>query len=178
MGYTTDFRGKVRIQPPLNADEVAYLTKFAETRRMSRRSGPYYVDGSGVWGQGDDPDVIDYNRPDPTQPGLWCQWIPTANGTALKWDGGEKFYDAEEWMSYLIAHFLAPDALAKVAHPKQFAFLQGHTCNGKIEAQGEAWDDHWLLIVRDNTVTRQDIAPVLSPDEAEEGDEGGDEDGN
>jgi hypothetical protein len=39
MGYTTDFDGHIQVSPPLNADEIAYLKKFNETRRMKRTSG-------------------------------------------------------------------------------------------------------------------------------------------
>jgi hypothetical protein len=36
MGYTTEFDGSVSISPPLNAHEIAYLRKFAASRRMDR----------------------------------------------------------------------------------------------------------------------------------------------
>ena len=52
MGYTTEFDGSVSISPPLNAHEIAYLRKFAASRRMDRARGPYFVDGSGPFGQG------------------------------------------------------------------------------------------------------------------------------
>ena len=40
MGYTTEFDGSVSISPPLNADEIAYLRKFAASRRMDRTRVP------------------------------------------------------------------------------------------------------------------------------------------
>jgi hypothetical protein len=55
--HTTDFFGSIAVEPPLNESERAYLTKFAETRRMDRAKGPYFVDGSGDFGQGDDLDI-------------------------------------------------------------------------------------------------------------------------
>lgn len=78
MGYTTEFYGAVEVQPPLNEKEIEYLKKFADTRRMDRRNGPYFVEGSGFCGQGSDSDIYDYNRPPPGQPGLG------ANGNRLK----------------------------------------------------------------------------------------------
>jgi hypothetical protein len=57
MGYTTEFDGSVIISPPLNAHEIAYLRKFAASRRMDRARGPYFVDGSGPFGQGHDDDI-------------------------------------------------------------------------------------------------------------------------
>jgi hypothetical protein len=56
MGYTTEFDGRVGISPPLNAHEIAYLRKFAASRRMDRARGPYFVNGSGPVGQGEDDD--------------------------------------------------------------------------------------------------------------------------
>ena len=62
QGYTTEFDGSVSISPPLNAHEIAYLRKFAASRRMDRARGPYFVDGSGPFGQGHDDDIRDFNK--------------------------------------------------------------------------------------------------------------------
>lgn len=154
MGYTTEFYGKVEIVPPLNELEIEFLNKFSSTRRMLRENGPYYVDGSGYAGQGRDADVFDYNNPPKCQPGLWCQWVPTANGKFIEWDGNEKFYNSVEWMEYLIEHFLKPNCIAQ----KDLPFLQAnHIVNGKIRAQGEDRDDSWCLIVEDNAVFAVDF---------------------
>ena len=155
MGYTTDFSGSVAVVPALNAEEIAYLKKFAQSRRVQSTQGPYFVDRSGDFGQGPE-GVTDCNSPPDGQPGLWCQWVPTDDGSAIEWDGGEKFYNAPEWMKYIIEHFIGPSPKAKVALP----FLQGHTCNGEIEAQGEESDDKWLLIVKDNIVSIAESKPT------------------
>jgi hypothetical protein len=55
-----------------------------------------------------DPSILDANAPPSGQPGLWCQWIPTDDGRALTWSGGEKFTSPVEWLQYLIDHFLEP----------------------------------------------------------------------
>lgn len=151
MGYTTEFSGQVDITPPLNEQEIEFLNKFSGTRRMDRKNGPYFVDGSEDFGQGHNGDIREYNRPPAGQPGLWCQWVPNEDGTALEWDGGEKFYDATEWMTYLIEHFLKPDAVAKSVLP----FLQGHTLNGEIDAEGEDSGDIWKLVVKKNKVSEK-----------------------
>lgn len=152
MGYTTEFSGQIAIVPPLSEEERAFLTKFSQTRRMLRGNGPYFVDGAGFGGQNHDPDILNYNAPPEGQPGLWCQWIPNEEGTALVWDEGEKFYAADEWMEYLIDHFLKPDHLAPMP------FLGAHTLNGEILAQGEDIHDRWQLIVEDNLVSRVKLA--------------------
>jgi hypothetical protein len=147
MGYTTEFSGRIAVVPPLSADEIAYLNKFGKTRRMTRKSGPYTVDGTGLHGQDtSDGDVI-ADEPSEGQPGYWCQWVPTDDGTAIEWDGGEKFYESEEWMRYIIEHFLAP------THICPLPILTGHICNGSILAQGEEITDRWQLIVADNVVS-------------------------
>jgi hypothetical protein len=108
MGYITEFEGSVGISPPLNAHEIAYLRKFAASRRMDRTRGPCFVAGPGPFGQGHDGDIRDFNKPPAGQPGLWCRWQPTKDGRAIKWNGVEKFYNSEEWMTYLIDLFLKP----------------------------------------------------------------------
>lgn len=156
MGYTTEFDGSITIDPPLNAAEIEYLNKFASTRRMHRReAGAYFVDADSVGGQDfGNTDIINQNAPPPSQPGLWCQWIPNEDGTAIEWDSGEKFYSSQEWMTYLINHFLQPGALAKEALP----FLQAnHVLNGEILAQGEDIRDRWKLVVTNNVVTRVEL---------------------
>jgi hypothetical protein len=147
MGYTTEFFGEIAVEPPLSAAEIAYLRKFSKTRRMKSALGPYYVDRAGDFGQAHDDSVLDYNTPPDGQPGLWCQWVPTKDGSYIEWNEAEKFYTGAEWMKYLIEHFIGQDPLAQ-----RMPFLTGHTCNGEIEAQGEDSDDRWKLIVKDNRV--------------------------
>jgi hypothetical protein len=154
MGYTTEFFGEIAVDPPLNEAEITYLRRFAGTRRMGRSRGPYFVDSSGFHGQGDDPDIRDHNAPPIGQPGLWCQWVPNDAGTALAWDGGEKFYEADRWMAYLIEHFLKPGADAFTCGDSQFeAFTFDHLLEGEIEAQGEEPDDRWILRITRNRVS-------------------------
>ncbi len=150
MGYTTDFEGSVTVSPPLSAEEIEFLNKFSETRRMNRKKGPYFVDGTGDFGQGRDSDIIDFNSPDPSQPGLWCQWIASDDGSEIFWNDAEKFYCALEWMEYIINHFVGPTPIAQAELP----FLKGHTVKGTISADGEDSGDFWKLEVDGNVVSR------------------------
>lgn len=79
------------------------------------------------------PDIINYNEPYGTQPGLWCQWIVLEQ--SLIWDGGEKFYNYREWLEYLIAEFFIP---------------WGYALNGQITFQGEDRDDCGYIRVQNN----------------------------
>lgn len=161
MGYTTDFEGSVTIEPPLNKHEVSFLEDLNQSRRMNRTRGPLFVKGSdGTFGagQGHDGDIINYNDPDPDQPGLWCQWMPLEDGSGIEWDGGEKFYNSAEWMAYLVKNLLAPSAVSYIAaHADEDERLRFFTCdhvvNGTIQAQGEDNEDRWDLVVTDNKTT-------------------------
>lgn len=171
MGYQTEFEGRIEIEPPLNPHEIAYLKRFNESRRMDREQGPYYC-GTGPYGQDVEADVRNQNRPDSSQPGLWCNWAPTEDGTALEWDGAEKFYDSEEWMRYIVETFLMPgcniqgemadlsinDSLypGRYYAPEFEHFTFDHVLTGTINAQGEELDDTWDLVVSNNFVKSVD----------------------
>jgi hypothetical protein len=144
MGYSTNFTGKFIVSPTLNNEDRIFLTKLAQTRRVKRNVGPeygvegeFYVDGKGFCGQDCDETVINGNQPPATQPGLWCQWIPTEDGTAIEWDGNEKFYNYVEWIEYII-NWLKP---------------KGYVVNGEVEWQGEDSDDFGKIVVVDNVVS-------------------------
>lgn len=153
MGYTTEFSGTIKLNKKLDKATHEFLVKFNQTRRMARNvdkkygvEGEFYVDGKGAFGQDCDSTVIDSNRPPKTQPGLWCQWVPTDDGMGIVWDGSEKFYSSAEWMVYIIDKILAP---------------KGYVCNGTIEAQGEDTSDHWYLIVNNNVVSTESVDELL-----------------
>lgn len=149
MGYTTDFKGILKLDHKLDVETHAFLKKLANTRRMKRKlpstfgvEGEFYVDGGGMMGQDHDESVIDYNSPPSTQPGLWCQWVPTEDGTGIEWDGGEKFYNYVEWLEYIISKVLAP---------------KNYKLSGKISWRGEDFDDRGTITVKDNAITINEV---------------------
>lgn len=85
-----------------------------------------------------DKSILDNNRPSKTQPGLWCQWTPNKDGTAIEWDGGEKFYEYTAWLQYIIDKFLIP---------------WGYELNGEVTYQGEGFGDSGTIRVVGNVVT-------------------------
>lgn len=148
MGYTTDFSGRFELDKPLAPKMKKFLTLLNETRRMKRNvdeafgiDGEFFVFGTGSYGQDQDNSIVDYNQQPSTQPSLWCQWVPNEDGTAIEWDGGEKFYAYSEWLFYLITKILAPN---------------GYTLNGTVVWQGEETGDVGKIHVVDNVVT---VAP-------------------
>lgn len=144
MGYTTDFAGQFNIDKKLDSDTHTLLKGLATTRRMKRRvddkygvEGEFYVDGKGWAGQDRDDTVIDYNCPPETQPGLWCQWLVNNEGTAIAWDGGEKFYNYVQWIEYIIDRILAP---------------RNYKLNGSVLWRGEDPGDKGVIDIVDNQV--------------------------
>lgn len=159
MGYTTNFNGQFDLDKPLTAAHKEYLDAFNRSRRMKRdasktieyadplrlavglpigNQGEYYVGASETdFGQVHSADILDYNNAPADQPGLWCQWVPSDDGTAIVWDDGEKFYDYTEWIEYLIENFLAP---------------WGYSLNGEVKWSGEDDEDKGTIHVKNNRV--------------------------
>lgn len=81
-------------------------------------------------------------------PGIWCQWVPSEDGGALEWDGGEKFYSYEEWLTFLLDHFLTP---------------WGYKVSGEIDWRGQDSDDTGTLFVVANEVFTGNPMPELCP---------------
>jgi hypothetical protein len=156
MGYTTTFKRRFTITPALSVAHAAYLQAFSGTRRMGRdeavagtlpdpvreavglpvgTAGGYFVGAGGDFGQDRDASILNFNHPPSGQPGLWCQWVPTANRKGLEWDGGEKFYAYHEWLDYLLVHFLMP---------------WGYRVDGVVTWQGEERSDRGALRVINN----------------------------
>lgn len=163
MGYTTTFEGEFRLDKPLSEAHAKYLRQFARMRRMKRDAaiaetmpdapriavglpigvyGSYFVSGVGFAGQDKDDSVLEMNDPPPGQPGLWCQWTPNEAGTAIIWDGGEKFYYYVEWLQYICDHFLKP---------------WGYTLNGFAMWDGEWDDDNGVVVCRNNVAFRYEF---------------------
>jgi hypothetical protein len=163
MGYTTDFDGTFTCTPALNESQIAYLKQFAETRRMARdpaiastlpdplreavglpigEEGEFFVGGGGSHGQGKDASILNYNSPAKSQPGLWCQWVPTEDGNWIEWDGGEKFYNYVEWIKYLNEKFLKP---------------WGIVLDGKVSWSGEESSDVGVIVAKGGKIRYKEI---------------------
>lgn len=158
MGYTTEFEGHFNVTPPLTTEQAEYLKKFSTTRRVKRDSaetqkredpareavglpvgpqGGYFVGETGFFGQNQGPDVRDSNAPPEGQPGLWCGWEASDDGSRIQWDGGEKFYAYATWLEYIVEHFLKP---------------WGRTISGEVYWYGEDHDDRGRIVVDKNRI--------------------------
>jgi hypothetical protein len=159
MGYTTDFEGSFKITPPLTEAHREYLVAFNESRRMRRDpaiaatlpdpkrtainldvgdEGGLYVGASGFGlMEYQDGSVLDVNGPPAGQPGLWCQWRPSNDGTRLEWDQNEKFDNYVEWLEYLMGTLLLP---------------WGYTLNGSVDWRGEEFHDTGTIHLKVNKI--------------------------
>lgn len=164
MGYTTIFNGTFHLDKRLFDSEVIYLLEFSRSRRMKRNpdvlqevpdpartavglpvgeDGCYFVNEK--WDEDSEVSIVDYNRPPKTQPGLWCQWVPTDDGSGIHWNGMEKFYDYVEWLQYIINNFIEP---------------WGYFLSGEVNWQGEEAADAGAIVVEKNQ--------IISPEGAQE----------
>jgi len=143
MGYTTDFWGEFVLDKPLTDKDYRFLIKLSQTRRMARNiegygvEGEFYVDGEGDYGQANEDNIVNYNKPPSTQPSLWLHWTPGEDGKSIVWDGGKKFYEYLEWLKYLVKSILEP---------------RGYVLNGKVHYQGEDPDDFGYIVTENNVV--------------------------
>lgn len=158
MGYHTDFWGSFTLNKPLKAHHRKFLVMFSDTRRMDRdvskiegmnnvnkeclkllkkcNLGLEYYCGAGFAGQDEDDSIVDYNSSG-MFPSLWCKWAPNEDGTAIQWNGAEKFYDYVEWLKFLVQHFLAP---------------WGYVLNGEVKWEGESEGDLGVIVAKNNEI--------------------------
>ena len=109
MGYTTSFEGTLLITPALSPED------WAVYRVNYQRSC-----GSGA-------------------PDSYCQWeVPGDATDTLRWDGGEKFYLWDEWLTHLVERFFGP---------------RGYVLNGVISWNGEDELDMGRIIAKNNTLS-------------------------
>lgn len=153
MGYNTDFHGKLSIEPILKPEDKKFLYDFSNSRHIKRDidkliklygPGEYGIDGEWFCDGNCSPDrdesILNYNMPPSTQPGLWCDFCPNEDGSALIWNGDEKTSNGLEWITYLVTKYLAP---------------RGYLVNGRLDANGEEYGDFWAIVVKDNVVKHQ-----------------------
>jgi hypothetical protein len=152
------------------------FTKSKDPNKIYGNEGEYFAKLDGNHGQSSDASILDYNQAPGEvsygnkefesswkensrrakeglcQPGLWCQWEVSEDGTQLMWDGGEKFYNYVEWLKYLINHFFSKWKVK---------------LNGKIRWTGEDSSDMGIIVV-ENNVVKTKVAVISYKDSDEE----------
>jgi hypothetical protein len=109
MGYTTKFSGALTLSRALTLSEAKFILEANE-----------------------EPSIIPGDHPK-----SYMQWVPTASLDAIVYDGNEKFYDYDKWMTWIVGHL----------------FQLGIEANGDIIWQGESVGDTGTLSVKDSVLT-------------------------
>jgi hypothetical protein len=158
MGLLTDYLGHLRIAPVLSAQEVEFLQAFNRTRHCGDDDAPLRVaqhpsDNEPTGGES-------YNRPAPGMPELWCPWTCCDDGCCLQWDGVEKPYAPQEWLTYLIDVFLRPGArLRRDAEARRIGLSFNHVLDGMLIGERRETSELFALEVRANSVRRRVLLP-------------------
>lgn len=121
MGYTTKFDGELKFIKPLTTVELAYLNQYLTSK---------------------DPDDF----PDAILPEgelRYIQFELTKDFSGIKWDGSEKFYEAENAVNFLLLNM-------QKEYP-DFGFT------GQLYAQGEEVADRWLLVIENGVAVRKEV---------------------
>ena len=130
MGYNTAWNGSLEVynanekRAKLPKKLASLIVGLSRTRRMGRNTdllakrlrmskercerlygmyGEKYIekDFETTAGQTVHPDITDYNRPPPNQPGLWCDFTYNAATRTIEWNEADKTYDGAEWIDYI-----------------------------------------------------------------------------
>ena len=117
MGYSTEFYGEFKLNRELSHKE------WLELRALASYNDSLYANYT------DTPETI---------PKSYLQWEPNEDGTAIRWNGGEKFYDYIHWLRWLTKRYLKPHGLV---------------INGKIEWRGDEVADIGVITAVDNKIT-------------------------
>jgi hypothetical protein len=120
------------VKLPIGTDGEFYVGSDEIDKTLTDMGRPSFS------GQGKDASITDYNRPPSTQPGLWCQWVPSEKLDAIEWAGNEKFYAYTEWLEYIIQYFLQP---------------WHYSLSGSVSWQGEESNDQGVIIVENNVIS-------------------------
>lgn len=110
MSYHTSFTGKFTLNTSPTMGQAAQFKAFTKQRQTINNVG-----------------------------GNWCLWALSDDGMSLHADNdGETFHGYEDWLAYVIAHFIKP---------------WGLVLNGEVSWEGEEGGDLGKLVVVDNVVT-------------------------
>lgn len=114
MGYTTDFDGQFTLDRLPPAEVIVRL------RELEGYDGREATEDSEM-------------------PDGYNQWQLTKDCLHIEWDGGEKFYDYEEWLQYLIDYVLKP---------------AGISLTGSVGYSGEDVKDNGSLVIENGVVRK------------------------
>lgn len=82
MGYTTRFKGKLRLSRKLTPEEIKVIHDLNTTRH-----GGNLISHPGC-------------------PSFYCGWTVSPDGRHVTWDGSENFYEYVPWLDFIIDRHL------------------------------------------------------------------------
>ena len=162
MCFSITFFGEFTLNKPLTPAQTTYLRKFADTPRLARKVDivstikdplreavnlPLGEEGEYFTGENryepyenQKPTLLhspyEKSTQPKTQPSQYCCWGPNENGTAITWTMHDDSKTYDNWLEYIIQHFLTP---------------WGYTLNGQIETNTGIVQG--LITIKDNVVT-------------------------
>ena len=158
VGFDTRYLGHLRITPSLNPAEVQWLRGFAawgalldgDPFRLPRNPRAALVkafaDAGGAMSQ---PASVPSGVQD---------WRVCEHGDRITWVRSARSNEAERALTFLVEHYLGPDALAKGCENPDFAaFTFDHRLDGVIVGERDDTDELFLLRVEGSTFTHETL---------------------
>jgi hypothetical protein len=153
MGYLTQFIGGIRVQPPLNMQNVQELNAFCTSKRVKRNiariafvenlsiqeATTKYGKEGDLYAGDDKSNIVNDNEPPCSQPSTWCHWIYNSKTQCIEWNGISQFNNYVKWLYYIRDTFI-----------HRFGSILG---SGKIIWQGEDESDCGSIDVMNNNIT-------------------------
>ncbi len=159
MTDKTTFKASLTLDKPLTREQIAYIQKFATTRRVRRKEkltatrpdalrhavnlpagsqGAFFVGETGELGEDISFDVLNSNEAPSGQPDIWCPWSVDNDGHHLIVSVDNKNYlYIMDWLKYIIQHFIQP---------------WGLLLNGEIEFQPLHSTNFQTISVKNNVI--------------------------
>ncbi|GAA4402844.1 hypothetical protein GCM10023168_13750 [Fodinibacter luteus] len=158
MGFSTRYLGFLEITPHLNPAEVEWLSGFADwgglpdgdplRLPMNPRASvaKAFEAGGGAL------------SPPRNIPRGVHDWRVCAHGDRIAWRASEKSNDAVQTLTFLVGHYLGPDAVARRSDNPDFAeFTFDHRLDGVIAGERDDTDELFLLRVTDSRITQETL---------------------
>ena len=90
-------------------------------------------------------------------------WRVCEHGDRIMWRRFEKSNDAEQALTFLVDHYLGPDAKAKDSDNPDFAdFTFDHRLDGVIAGERDDTDELFLLRVTNSEFSQETLVPGVA----------------
>jgi hypothetical protein len=118
MGYQTDWIGYLHVQPAFNDTEIEFINRVSHSIFQESTLDREQIEAT-------------LSELDVRPPRWHSNWTVCSEGCCLSYDGGDKANDMVQWLGYLMATFLAPEAFCS-GKPGFEEFTCDHVLNGMV----------------------------------------------